>query len=331
MADIFISYTSSDRDWAFWIGHEVEAAGHTPHIHEWELPGGGDIMAWMEQRHDGADRVLCVLSHAYLKKPYSSLERRTAQWASLVKRPNFLLPVFVEACEPPTLLATLRRCDLYGLAEEDARARLKAFLAPPSKPPRGVFPGGPKTSSTPSFPSKDPPPFPRKTALSNIPIITPRYFLGRDDALAAIDTALNRDEGRAAITALHGLRGVGKTTLAAAYAGRHRGDYKVTWWIRAQAESATQADLVALGIRLGWVAADDKEEPAVAAVMDRLRQEGEGVLLIFDNAVDATALKPYLPRGGAARVLITSNAHVWRGWQRPLKSASGPRRSEPII
>ena len=46
-----------------------------------------------------------------------------------------------------------------------------------------------------------------------------------------------RYEGRVAITALHGLRGVGKTTLAAAYAERHRGDYRATWWIRAQTET----------------------------------------------------------------------------------------------
>ena len=61
--------------------------------------------------------------------------------------------------------------------------------------------------------------------------------MGRDDALAAIETALKRYEGRVAITALHGLRGVGKTTLAAAFAERHRGDYRATWWIRAQADS----------------------------------------------------------------------------------------------
>ena len=28
MADIFVSYTSSDRDWAFWIGQELEKLGH---------------------------------------------------------------------------------------------------------------------------------------------------------------------------------------------------------------------------------------------------------------------------------------------------------------
>jgi hypothetical protein len=29
-------------------------------------------------------------------------------------RPNFLLPVFTEPCEVPTLFATLKRCALHG-------------------------------------------------------------------------------------------------------------------------------------------------------------------------------------------------------------------------
>src|SRR6516165_10374513 len=158
-------------------------------------------------------------------------------------------------------------------------------------------------------------------AVSNIPIRVPMHFMGRNDALAAIAAALARHQGRAAITALHGLRGVGKTTLAAAFAERHRGEYRATWWIRAQTEAGMRADLVALGIRLGWVGVDDKEEPAVEAVMERLRHEGEGTLLILDNAVDAKALNPYLPRGGGARVLVTSNAHAWRGVAAPIEIA----------
>jgi tetratricopeptide (TPR) repeat protein len=162
-------------------------------------------------------------------------------------------------------------------------------------------------------------------AVSNIPIRVPMHFMGRDDALAAIETAFKRNEGRVAITVLHGLRGVGKTTLAAAYAERHRGGYRATWWIRAQEESSLRADLVALSIRLGWVGADGKEEPAVKAVMERLRDEGEGILLIFDNAVDADSLRPYLPRGGAARVLVTSNAHTWRGVAVPVEIRLWPK------
>ena len=86
-----------------------------------------------------------------------------------------------------------------------------------------------------------------------------------------------------------------------------------------------RADLVALGVRLGWVAADEKEEPALAAVRERLRHEGEGLLLIYDNAIDAESLRPYLPPGGAARVLVTSNAHAWRGVAAPVEIRLWPK------
>ena len=192
------------------------------------------------------------------------------------------------------------------MPEDAARIRFREFMAKREAPAAAAFPG-------------------TVFAVSNIPIRVPEHFLGRDDALAAIDTALARYSGRVAITALHGLRGVGKTTLAAAYAERHRGDYRATWWIRAQTPDGMRADLVALGVRLNWVAPDEKEEPALKTVMERLVHEGEGILLIYDNAVDADALKPYLPRGGAARVLVTSNAHAWRGVAAPVEIRLWPK------
>ena len=162
--------------------------------------------------------------------------------------------------------------------------------------------------------------FPGKVfAVSNIPIRVPEHFLGREDSLAIIEKALSRYEGRVAITALHGLRGVGKTTLAAAYAEQHRGNYRATWWIRAQTPEGMRADLIGLGVRLGWIAADDKEDPALATVMERLRHEGEGILLIYDNATDPDQLKPHLPLGGAVRVLVTSNAYAWRDLAEPIE------------
>ena len=300
MADIFVSYTKSDREWAFWIAAELKELGHTPHIHEWEIKGGEDIYAWMEAHHDAADHVLCVVSDEYLKAPYSTLERNAAAWQSAKNRPGFILLVVVKPCHIPTLSDHLRRCELFGVAEQAARLRFREFMAKREMLESAAFPG-------------------RVVAVSNIPIRVPTHFMAREDALAEIDTVLARYEGRVAITALHGLRGVGKTVLAAAYADRHRGDYRATWWLRAETEAGLRADLVGLGVRLGWVAPDEKEEPALIAVTERLRHEGEGILLIFDNAVDADALKPYLPRGGSARVLVTSNAPAWRGVAEPVE------------
>ena len=305
MADIFISYTSSDRHEAAWVFEELETLGHTPHMHEGEIAAGASIYRWMEARHDAADHVLCVVSDAYLKAAYSTLERDAALWQAASQRPGFVLIVPVKPCRLPTLVDHYRRCkDLYDVPDAVARTRFREFmasvLASVAARPRG------KLNE-------------RLVAVSNIPINVPLHFMGRDEPLAAIAAALARYEGRVAITALHGLRGVGKTTLAAAYAERHAADYRATWWIRAQTEATMRADLVALGVRLGWVEPDAKEEPALATVAERLRHEGEGVLLIYDNAIDAAGLKPYLPRGGGARVLVTSNAHNWRGLAEPVE------------
>jgi tetratricopeptide (TPR) repeat protein len=306
VADIFISYTSSDRDWAFWIAKELEALGHVPHVHAWEIKGGDDIYAWMQQRHDAADHVLCLVSDEYLKAPYSTLERNAAIWQAAAQRPGFVLFVAVQPARLPTLIDHYRRCELYGVPDDEARQRFRAFMQRSAGGAPIAYPG-------------------EAFAVSNIPIRVPAHFLGRENALAAIATALSRYEGRVAITALHGLRGVGKTTLAAAYAERQRGDYRATWWIRAQTEATMRADLTGLGVRLKWVAPDEKEEPALAAVMERLRLEGSGILLIYDNAIDADALRPYLPRGGAVRVLVTSNAHTWRGVAEPVEIRLWPK------
>jgi hypothetical protein len=145
VADIFVSYTSNDRDWAFWIGQQLERLGHLAHIHEWEIEAGGNIPAWMQERQDEADHTLCVISNAYLSRPYSSWERQAAQWAAASDRPNFMLPVFVEDCKAPTMLAPFKRCDLFGLNENEASERLEAYLKPAAKPSEATrFPGGDK-------------------------------------------------------------------------------------------------------------------------------------------------------------------------------------------
>jgi tetratricopeptide (TPR) repeat protein len=316
MADIFVSYTASDKDWAFWIGRELDKLGHKPHIHEWEIQGGGDIVAWMEERQDKADHTLCVISEAYLKQPYSNWERRSAEWAANSGRANFVLPVFIEDCKAPALLAPFKRCDLWGVTADEAQARLKAFLAPAAEPLGALtFPGNaPLAKRAPAFPGA-------QAALSNIPVRVPVYFVGRDGALSAIAESLNRHT----VTVVHGLRGVGKTVLAAAYAENNRATYRAIWWIRAHTEPAMRADLAALAVRLDWVAGDAKEEEALTVALERLRSEGEGILLIYDSAADTALLKPYLPRSSGAKALVTSNTHAWRSVGVPMELAVWPK------
>ena len=224
-------------------------------------------MAWMVERHDQADFVLGVVSDEWLRAAYSKLERMAAEWAAAKRQTNFMRYVVVRPAKLPTIGDHRNRAELFGVPDEVKRQRLKDFRRAATPAP-----------AEPIARSR------QVCALSNIPIRVPAHFLGRDDSLAAIDAALKRYEGRVAITALHGLRGVGKTTLAAAYAERHRGDYRATWWIRAQTERRCAP--ISSRSASGWAGsrADEKEEPALTAVMERLRHEGEGLLLIFDNA-----------------------------------------------
>jgi hypothetical protein len=296
VADIFVSFTKSDRRWAHWIAQELTALHHEPHVHDWEIGPGEDIVGWMEKRHDQADYVLCVVSPDYLnedKAPFSTWERRAALWRMVKGQKGHVLLFVVKPVRIPSLIDHFRRCDLVGLKEQEARLRIAEFLRTPAPPEKVDFPG------------ED------GVAVSNVPIAVPEHFLGREDALEAV----------------HGLRGVGKTTLAAAYADRHRGEYRATWWVRAQTADSMRADLVSLGVRLGWVAADEKEAPAFEKVMERLRHEGEGLLFIYDNATQVDALKPFLPKGGAARVLVTSNAPDWRGLAQPIELKLWPRET----
>ena len=106
--------------------HELETLGHVPRIHEWKISGGGDITAWMEERHQAADHVFWVISAAYLMKPYSSWEHRAAPTAVTTHRPAFALPVFIEPARPRCFFLTSSAASL----RHQRRGGTDAFLEP---------------------------------------------------------------------------------------------------------------------------------------------------------------------------------------------------------
>ena len=132
-------------------------------------------------------------------------------------------------------------------------------------------------------------------------------FTGRFEAMASLQKSLH--EGNAAITAVAGLGGVGKTTLAAEYCHRFGGLYGGVWWVRAEQEPVMLADLAALGLRLGLTATGNIEADARAA-LEGVAGRSEPWLMIYDNAPNADAVAKWLPEG-VVRSLITSRSTLF--------------------
>jgi len=114
------------------------------------------------------------------------------------------------------------------------------------------------------------------------------------------------------------MRGVGKTTLAAAYAQKYCDDYCIVWRIHSQTEALIRDSLLALGVSAGWHGPATRDDEALETVMSRLRTQDQ-ILLIYDSARNADSLRPYLPETGSAQVLVTSNSRIWRELATPIE------------
>jgi tetratricopeptide (TPR) repeat protein len=138
-------------------------------------------------------------------------------------------------------------------------------------------------------------------------------FTGREGLLEELHQALTRG----AAVALTGLGGIGKTQLALEYAYRHRDEYRVVWWVRAEDGATLAADYAGLAAALGLAEREAREQAVVVAAVRLWLEQNTGWLLVFDNAGSRAAVRDYVPQGQGA-VIITSREPVWSGVATPL-------------
>ncbi len=290
MPDFFVSYTGADKAWAEWVAWELEAAGHEVLVQAWDMVPGTNWVAAMHRGVQDSERTIAVLSAAYLDSVYGTVEWQAAWRDDPTGADRKLLVLRVEDCERPGLLASVVAADLFGLNEDAARTELQRVV-------RGALTGRLKPATRPGFPAR--PSFPGQLpSVWNVPTRNAN-FTGRVQSLDRVRRAMN--SGRTVtVHSLRGMGGVGKTQLAIEYAHRYASDFEIVWWIPSEQPALIPDHLTELGIALGL----DVDPSSIAQVLNTLRGL-QRWLLIFDNAEDPSALRPYLP-SGQGQVVITT-------------------------
>jgi tetratricopeptide (TPR) repeat protein len=132
------------------------------------------------------------------------------------------------------------------------------------------------------------------------PGFVPREVLGR------LAGAAGRG-GVAVVCAVTGLRGVGKTQLAAAYArARVRDGWGLVGWVNAESADALLAGLARVAGRLGVADPEGDSLESARRLREHLQARTDAGLLVFDNAAGADQLRPFLPATGGTQVVVTS-------------------------
>ena len=127
------------------------------------------------------------------------------------------------------------------------------------------------------------------------------------------------DRASARVSVIHartGQHGLGTTQLAAAYArAKLAAGWRLVAWVNGADTSSLLAGLAAVADAVGLPNGDSGRgvTDAAAAVRHWLEADGDQCLLVFDDVFDPEVVRPFVPVGGAARVLITTNRQPTAG------------------
>ena len=154
---------------------------------------------------------------------------------------------------------------------------------------------------------------------------------GQDELFEAV---FARAEPR---TVLTGMRGSGKTQLAAAVAARCEEEgWPLVAWINAASRKHIIANLYQLALRIGIDAPKNIPlEVIVRRLLDQLRSANESNrLFVFDNVENPDDLRDLIPEGAGVRTIVTTTRHLdgeGLGWLRLTVGAFDREQSISLL
>jgi tetratricopeptide (TPR) repeat protein len=148
--------------------------------------------------------------------------------------------------------------------------------------------------------------------------IPPAGFVGREDELARLTTALDTAaEGRTVvISALAGTGGIGKTWLALHWAQHHIDQFpdgQLAVDLRGFSADDSRQPIDVLADFLAALGVDRDHQPTeleARAALYRTHTTGKRMMILLDNAASASHVEHLLPGGNTCTVLVTSRSRL---------------------
>ncbi len=300
----FISYSRADSGAVDGVQAALESAG----IRVWrdvqQIGPGDDWKSVIREAISGeALAFLACFSFATLalvrSRQNEELSVAVGELRQRWPHVPWLIPVRLDDCEVPDLdlgggrtLASLEPADLFGAGRADALSRLVEAVS------RILGPGQATVASR--IPASA-----RRIVVGDIPQQSTAY----QDRPGLLDALTGGTPvGARVVFAVTGLRGTGKTQVAAALARRRLAEgWPVVAWVDASSQASLLAGYGELAAAAG-LAGDGPDSPVAAGRVRRwLEADGQRCLVVLDNAVSADVVRPFLPAAGAAQVVVTSS------------------------
>ncbi len=125
--NVFISYSSKDRQFTRWIGVDLANTGHHIWFDEWKIQVGESIPQKIGEGIQNADALLVVLSQHSTKSKWVEREWQNKYWDEVNEGDVKVLPVLYQDCKIPELLKIKKYADFREDYNDGLQDILKAL------------------------------------------------------------------------------------------------------------------------------------------------------------------------------------------------------------
>jgi tetratricopeptide (TPR) repeat protein len=304
------------------LANRLRAEGVDCWIDQFERSPSEGWPRWCENQIEAAKFVLVVCTEAYLRRFKGKEEPGKGKGVTFEgciitqelyndqgKNEKFVPVVFSasERAHIPTILEGATNYDVSTTSGYDELywGILGQARVTPSK--LGVLRNRPDKSASSA-------PLPKIEArrdfsarISNVPFAPNPFFTGRENTLEEVHKRLISSKR----VALSGMRGVGKTQVAAEYAHRHAHEYETVLWVKAETRETLISDFIAIAHLLNLPQKDERDQAIIVSALNRWLETNNSWLLILDNTDELSRLREFVPSTHSGHVLLTTCAQAF--------------------